>query len=158
MKPLIACLALFVSTAVGIAEPIVIVVRHAEKDTAGGADPALSAAGRARAETLARLVAQAGIARVFTSEFKRTQQTAAPVVEALHITPKVVAGKDVAALVSQLRNGQGNALVIGHSDTVPALLRALGLDQPVTIADQDYGDIFVVILEEKPQLLHLRYP
>jgi broad specificity phosphatase PhoE len=158
MKPLVACLALFVSTAVGIAEPIAIVVRHAEKDTTGGANPDLSPAGRARAEALARIVAQAGITRVFTSEIKRTQQTAAPVVEALHITPKVVPGKDVAALVSQLRSGQGNALVVGHSDTVPALLRALGLDQLVTIADQDYGDIFVVTLGEKPQLLHLRYP
>jgi broad specificity phosphatase PhoE len=146
------------SAAVAAAEPIVVIVRHAEKEAAGGADPSLSAAGRARAEALARMLASTGITRVFTSEFKRTQQTAAPLAEALHITSNVVAGKDIAALVSQLREGQGNALVVGHSDTVPALLRALGIDEPITIANDNYGDLFVVALGQKPRLVHLRYP
>ncbi|PZR78628.1 MAG: hypothetical protein DLM52_02650 [Chthoniobacterales bacterium] len=157
MKLLIAFLVLS-SAAGAVAEPMVIAVRHAEKEVENGGDPGLSAAGRARAEMLARMLKSAGITHVFTSEFRRTQETAAPVAALLGITPTVVPGKDIAALASKLREINGNALVVGHGDTVPALLRALGIEAPVTIGNNDYGNIFIVALGEKPRLLQLRYP
>jgi hypothetical protein len=52
----------------------------------------------------------------------------------------------------------GNALVVGHGDTIPDIIKALGIDPTVTIPDNDYTELFVVSLGAKPQLLRLHYP
>ena len=72
------------------AQSIVFIVRHAEKETSGGNDPELSESGRARAEVLARMLHDAGITAVYATEFKRTQQTAAPLAKTLAIKPTIV--------------------------------------------------------------------
>jgi len=49
MKALALFLLLFVSVSMAsAAQPVVVIVRHAEKATNGGTDPDLSSAGRAR--------------------------------------------------------------------------------------------------------------
>ena len=93
---------LFVSVPIVSAQPVVVIVRHAEKATNGGNDPDLSSAGQARAEALARILKDSGITAIFTSEFNRTQETAAPTATSIHVTPTVVAARDTAALVARL--------------------------------------------------------
>jgi broad specificity phosphatase PhoE len=139
------------------AEPFVVIVRHAEKADSSK-DPDLSAAGLKRADELARMLKDSGITAVFTTELKRTQETAAPLARALGIAPTIVPAGDSAALVAKLRELKGNALVVGHGDTIPDIVKALGIDTPINIPDNDYTQLFVVTLGEKPQLLHLRYP
>src|SRR5437667_9313152 len=102
MKALALFLLVFVSASIASAQPIVVIVRHAEKAANGGNDPDLSSAGQARANELARILKDSGITAIFTSEFKRTQETAAPAATATHVTPTVVAAKDTAALVARL--------------------------------------------------------
>lgn len=150
---------LFLPFAVSAA-PVVFVVRHAEKMVAndGDNDPALSAAGRQRAEALARMLKDAGVTAIFTTEFKRTQETAAPTAHSLGITATVVASKDTGALVSKLREVKGNALVVGHGNTIPGLVKALGVDRPVEIAENDYCEIFLITLADKPDFVRLHYP
>jgi broad specificity phosphatase PhoE len=114
MKALALFILLFVSVSIASAQPVVVIVRHAEKPANGGNDPDLSSAGRARAEALARILKDSGITAIFTSEFKRTQETAAPTATSSHVTPTVVAAKDTAALVAKLRQLNGNALGVGH--------------------------------------------
>src|SRR2546430_15325604 len=116
MKALALFILLFVSVPIVSAQPVVVIVRHAEKAANGGNDPDLSSAGRARAETLARILKDSGITAIFTSEFKRTQKTAAPTATSTHVTPTMVAAKDTAALVVRLHQVNGNALVVGHGD------------------------------------------
>ena len=140
------------------AESFVVIVRHAEKANDSDKDPNLSDAGRKRAEELAQMLKDAGITAIYTSEFKRTQETAAPLAQALSITPVVVPAKDVAALATKLREGKGNTLVVGHGNTIPDLVKALGIDAAINIPENDYTSFFVVTLGEKPQLLRLRYP
>jgi len=53
---------------------------------------------------------------------------------------------------------KGNALVVGHGNTIPDIVKALGVDTPVEIADDDYSEIFVVTLNGTPQLMRLHYP
>jgi broad specificity phosphatase PhoE len=110
------------------AEPplTVFLVRHAERDSAG-ADPSLTEAGRRRAEALSALLTDAGVTAIFSSEFKRTQETAAPLAKRLGISVTVVPGKDIDALLSKLRAlpPGGRALIVGHSNTVPELGRRL---------------------------------
>jgi broad specificity phosphatase PhoE len=158
MKALALVVLLFVSASIASAQPIVVIVRHAEKAINGGNDPDLSSAGRARAEALARILKDSGITAIFTSEFKRTQETAAPMATSAHVTPTVVAAKDTAALVARLHQLHGNALVVGHGDTIPNIVKALGINSPINIPDVDYSELLIVILGDKRQLFRLHYP
>ncbi|HEY4255764.1 MAG TPA: histidine phosphatase family protein [Candidatus Udaeobacter sp.] len=159
MKPLWLILSILVLMAAAAdAVPVIVVVRHAEKASAGGNDPELSVAGQKRAEALARILKVSQITSVFVTEFKRTQQTAAPTARAAHLTPTVVPAGDTPALVAKLRALNGNALVVGHGNTIPDLMKALGIATPITIPEDDYTEIFLVSLGDPPQLLRLHYP
>ena len=150
-------IAFFVATATEAA-PVIFIVRHAEKATTGGNDPDLSVAGQKRAEALARILKDSQITAVFATEFKRTQETAAPTAKAAHVNPTVVPANDVAALAAKVRALNRNALVVGHGNTIPDLMKALGITTPITIPEDDYSEIFVVSLHDPPQLLRLHYP
>jgi len=140
------------------ASPIVFLVRHAEKAASGGNDPDLSTAGQERAESLARMLKDAEITAIFTTEFKRTRETAAPTAKATKISPTVVPANDIPAMVEKLRSLKGNALVVAHGNTIPDLVKALGIEVPITIPEDDYSELFVIIIADKPQLLRLHYP
>jgi phosphohistidine phosphatase SixA len=142
--------------AIAGAEPIVVIVRHAEK-VDNSNDPDLSDPGQKRAATLARTLKDAHITAIFVTELKRTQETAAPLAKAIGITPTIVPAKDYSALVSKLRQVDGAALVVGHGNTIPDILKALGVDTPVKIQDDDYSNLFVIALQQKPRLLQLHY-
>jgi broad specificity phosphatase PhoE len=158
MKALALFLLILLSVSIAWAQPVVVIVRHAEKAANDGNDPDLSSTGRARAEALARILKDSGIMAIFTSEFKRAQETAAPAAALLHVTPTVVAAKDMAAFVGKLRQLNGNALVVGHGDTIPNIVKALGINSSVNIPDADYSELLIVILGDKPQLFRLHYP
>src|SRR5213078_478315 len=158
MKALALVVLLFVSGPIVSAQPVVVIVRHAEKASDGGNDPDLSSAGRARADALARILKNSGITAIFTSEFKRTQETAAPIATSTHLTPTVVAAKDTAGLVAKLHQLNGNALVVAHGDTIPNIIKALGINSPINIPDADYSELLIVTLGDNPQLFRLHYP
>jgi broad specificity phosphatase PhoE len=140
------------------AQSTVFFVRHAEKAQSGGKDPALSEAGVARAEILAKILKDAGITTIYTTEFQRTQQTAAPLAKALGINLTTVPASDITVLVSKLRDGKDNALVVGHGNTIPDLIKALGIATPINIGENDYDNLFIVSVGEKPHLIRLHYP
>ena len=158
MKALVLFLSIFVAVTVASAEPVVVIVRHAEKAASDGGDPDLSPAGRARAEALARILKDSGITAIFTSEFKRTQETAAPTAASTSIATTVVPAKDPAALVAKLHQLNGNALIVGHGNTIPNIIKALGINAPINIPDADYSELLIVTLGDKPQLFRLHYP
>jgi broad specificity phosphatase PhoE len=146
------------------AQQTVFLVRHAERaDTSPGvsptmaADPDLSEAGRARAESLASALKDARITAIYTTEFKRTQQTAAPLAKVLGLTVKVVTSKSAADLLKQLKAEKGNVLVVGHSNTVPDVIKALGVATPVTIGDDEFDNMFLVSTGTQPSVLRLHY-
>ena len=155
--PLILSISLLLVTAANAA-PVVFIVRHAEKTRAGGNDPDLSLGGRKRADALAHILKDSQITAVFVTEFKRTQETAAPTAKASHVTPRVVSANDIGALGEKLRASNGNALVVGHGNTIPDLLKALGIATPVSVPEDDYSEIFAVLIGNAPQLLRLHYP
>jgi 2,3-bisphosphoglycerate-dependent phosphoglycerate mutase len=139
------------------AAPIVFIVRHAEKATTGSNDPDLSVAGQKRAEALARILRDSQITAVFVTEFKRTQETAAPTAKEAQLNPIVVPANDVAGLAAKVRASNGNALVVGHGNTIPGLMKALGIATPIAITEDDYSEIFVVLVHDPPQMLRLHY-
>jgi broad specificity phosphatase PhoE len=145
---------------VAAAQEAVYVVRHAERlDTS--ADSELSAEGVKRSVTLSKLLAGAGITRIFATERKRTVQTAAPLAEALHVSTTIVEAANEASLVEKVRASRpiDRVLIVGHSNTVPSILRRLGVSESVTIADTEFDNLFIVVpkSEGAAVLVRLKY-
>jgi broad specificity phosphatase PhoE len=149
--------ALFVAPPLAHAQKLVYVVRHAERADGGAAvpaasmsaapaDPSLSAAGAARAVKLASLLGAAGITAVYATEFKRTQETARPLAAEIKVPITTVAARDTAALVAALKSthASGIVLVVAHSNTMPAIVTALG-GPSIAVGDSDYGDVYVIV-------------
>lgn len=146
----------FVSAAA--AQSTVFMVRHAEKAAGGGTDPNLSDAGRKRAQRLATVLKDAGITKIFVTQFKRTKQTAAPLATRLHLTPTSGPAENSAQLIATLRASSGNVLVVGHSNTIPAVLAGLGITTAIQIGENDYDNLFVLVRHGTPRLIRLHYP
>ena len=141
------------------AQKAILLVRHGDKMD-NSSDAELSDAGRARATHLAGLLRDSGITTIYTTDFKRTRDTAKPLAEALKISP-VIVSREPQAVVDRLRllSAGDAALVVAHSDTLPEILKRLGYPEPVSIADQEYDNLFVVVpmKEGPPAVLRLRY-
>jgi len=111
---------------------VVIVVRHAEKDTLPPDDPPLTAAGAARALALDRALAAAGVQAVITTQLRRTRETARPIAERLGLVVQTVKrdeditahARAVAAAV--LKEVGKTVLIVGHGETVGPIIAALG--------------------------------
>jgi broad specificity phosphatase PhoE len=149
-----------------MATTTVILVRHAEKQLSTIDDAPLTTEGEARAERLANMLGERSdalpITRIFTSEARRTQQTAAPLARRLGIAPTTLPAQQIDALVRALRDGPSDtvAVVVGHSDTVPAVIAGLTRNRiTVTIDDSDYSSMFVVTVSTfgPPSVVRLRY-
>ena len=124
------------------AAPVIFIVRHAEKASTGGSDPDLSPQGQKRTDALGHILKDSQITSVFVTECKRTHEAVAPTARVAHVSPTVVPANDIGALVEKFRRLNGNALVGGHGNTIPDLLKALGIATPVSIPDDDYTEVF----------------
>jgi broad specificity phosphatase PhoE len=142
----------------------IYLVRHAEKAAAPADDPALDALGQARARALAHSLENAGIDRVVVTQYRRTGLTAAPLAGAAGVTPIVVdtrmGGAAHAKVVADSARAVRGAsvLVVGHSNTIPLIVRELGgTAEPLT--DDDYDDLFVVLIPPSGPVrtVHARY-
>src|SRR5262245_19410063 len=133
-----------------------VIVRHADP-VAGGTDPGLSPAGQRRAATLAKMLKDAGIEAIFTSELRRTKETAASLASLLSITPTVIAD-DPAVAANQIRAAK-RVLVIGHTNTVPPIIKALGGPANVVIGATEFDRLLVLRVPANgaESLLVLRY-
>ena len=104
------------------------------------------------------MLRSADVEHVFASQFKRTQKTAQPLAAAEHLETTVVTAKDIDALTKQLSATKGASLVVGHSDTVGDIIKALGVKEEVTISDDEYDNLFVVVkIQGEARLVRLRF-
>jgi phosphohistidine phosphatase SixA len=152
----LCCFLVGLALSSSFSQSTVFIVRHAEKAD-DSKDAELSEAGRARAEALANMLRDSKISVIYTTEFKRTQQTAAPLAKALDLTVTTLPAENKTALVAKLRTSTANSLVVGHGNTIPEVIKALGISEPVNIPDSDYDNLFMVLLGEKPHLIRLHY-
>jgi len=130
-------------------QPVTIfLVRHAEKDLEITEDPPLTPAGEERSELLGRLLADAGIATIFSSDTRRTLSTAAPLANQLGLEPIIYNPKqDPSDLLPIFLNARerGNILIVGHSNTIPATVNALlGEERYSNLDESTYDKVFVV--------------
>jgi broad specificity phosphatase PhoE len=145
---------------VSFAQRMVILTRHAERAdgaaTMGSSDPKLSAAGTARAQKILAMLADANIAAIFTTEYARTKDTAAPLAAKINVAPEVVAAAQLNALVEKIKSHPDDTVfIVGHSNTVPMIIKALG-GPDVSIGDNEYDNLFFYVPATKT-LTRVRY-
>jgi len=132
----------------------VILIRHAEKATPAEENPPLSPAGRARAQALAATLEDSGVTAIVISNLRRTRDTAEPLATARKIVPEIVpvglglTSAHVAAVVAAVRRHPGEVvLVVGHSNTIPAIIAALGGPHLAELCETQYDRLFVLAPE-----------
>ena len=121
----------------------IYLVRHAEKQA--GDDPSLTVVGQARAEILAQELAGAGLTAIWSTDTKRTRETARPTARTTGLPVQIYDPSRPEAFAAQLKAAPGTVLVVGHSNTTPQLVEALGGD-PGTPIDEatEYDRLYVV--------------
>jgi phosphohistidine phosphatase SixA len=135
---------------------VIYLVRHAEKES--GNDPVLTTAGKQRAGDLLKVLKNKKLQRIYVTQFRRTQMTADSLRILLNIdTVQYVADTTGVSLIEKItaHNDFGKAiLIIGHSNTVPILIKKLGVTQPVKpIADNEFDNLFVIKYRKGKALL-----
>lgn len=164
---------IYVAIAIGLAlffesqaTTTMIFVRHAEKASQPADDPGLSEAGHRRVAELTRQLVDAdvvaGVDAIYSTPFKRNQETAQGVADALDLPVHIYSPDDnEAVLATILKNHKGKIiLVVGHSNTVPTLMADLGASKKVPpIHDDEYDNIYVVAIPwfGKTKTIRLRY-
>jgi broad specificity phosphatase PhoE len=119
------------------------IMRHLEK--AEGNDPGLTPAGRANAEALHAFLQPRQPGAIYVSRFRRSQETAAPLAARLGLTPKIYDPADTAALVARVRaEPNGPVLIVGHSNTVPDIVRQLGGVELRPMREDEFGQVWLV--------------
>lgn len=150
----------------------VFLIRHAERAEEPRQDPPLTEKGVARSEALARLLSTAGVKAIYTSQFARTKLTAEPLAKQLGITatplslkispsnPRAIAEESTKETVDKiLSHAGGSVLVVGHSNSIPDVIKMLGGDVVPTIDEKKFDDLFVVTVyaNGKAKVTHLKY-
>lgn len=120
------------------------VVRHADRLNNSANSP-LSTDGFTRANVLRDSLSGKGIDSIFASTFLRTQQTAAPLATALHLTVKIYNPDTTAGLITRLKRIRGkDVLVVGHSDNVPQIVEGLSGQTIAPIGALDFDNLYVI--------------
>jgi broad specificity phosphatase PhoE len=133
---------------------VVVLVRHAEKAVVPpeNNDPPLSEAGTARAHALHHALHGMRFDAVIATERQRTQATARPLAEENGLTPEIVSLRygpaHVDSVAAAVRRHEGHTvLVVGHSNTVPAIVHALGGPQLPDLCEAQFSNLFVLVLK-----------
>jgi broad specificity phosphatase PhoE len=143
----------------------VILVRHAEKAAAPAADPMLTEAGLVRAAALRDALADAGVGAIISTPTARTRVTAFPLATALGIPvdttalPRNIAAHAAEVAAAVRARTEQTVLVVGHSNTIPAILAALGGPRLPDLCDGEYDQLFIVRLRDgaAPNVIRARY-
>lgn len=143
---LVLCLWLGADAIRGDGGCVIYLVRHAEK-ASGDHDPALSETGQKRALDLATLLHDAGIETIYSTDFARTLQTAAPLAEQLGLAVRIYDWAQMGKLAAHMLRNGGRYLVVGHSDTTPELVGVLGGDPGLPIDEAtEYDRLYILTI------------
>lgn len=140
----------------------IYVVRHAEKDT--GNNPQLTAAGRKRAGDLLQILQQKNIQRIYSTPYRRTIQTGDSLRIQQHIDTLIykadTTGQGIYDKIVAAGDGGKTILIIGHSNTVPRIIRKLGAkDFPSTdIPDMEFDNLYLITCKKgKVKVKKMKY-
>lgn len=133
---------------IALAAPNVIyITRHGEK-LAVDKDPDLAVKGVARARMVAHLLQKTGIRHVFSTDTRRTRQTAQPLAERLGLQVELYDGAKPAPAIEKIKSLGGPTLLVGHSNTVPDLVKMLGGGGVPPIGDEEYDRLYQLTIHD----------
>lgn len=141
------------------ASTIVVVVRHAEKDTIPKDDPPLTVAGVARAQALSAALKDAAVQAVITTQLIRSQQTGRPLADATGLRMITVPrGDDIdrhaAEVAAEVRRHRGKTvLVVGHGETVGPIIVALGGPRIAEVCANEYANLYTLVLDDTDRVV-----
>ena len=138
---------------------IVFVLRHADRQSDQVDD--LNAAGRERAQVLARALSDSGVSKAYYSGAVRARRTLDPLVRALGNSLEIVRIEDPSATVDAVKAlpQETVAAVIGHSNTVGPIIKGLSGVHVEELAGHEFDKLFVVFTDPVSEsvLLRMRY-
>jgi phosphohistidine phosphatase SixA len=126
----------------------IYLVRHFEKQVSTkltGSDVSLTETGHLKAQALAKLLLDRNISKIYSTDYKRTKESASPIATALDMSIEIYNPNELTAFAEHLTGLASNVLVLGHSNTTPELFALLKC-YSVILNDGDYGDVFKVTL------------
>ena len=140
----------------------IYLVRHAEKDT--GNNPQLTAAGRSRAGDLLHTLQNKNIQRIYATQYRRTQQTGDSLRIQLHTDTLLykadTSGQSIYEKIIAAGDAGKTILIIGHSNTVPKIIRKLGaVNFPsADIPDTEFDNLYLITYKKgKVKVKQLKY-
>lgn len=135
-----------------------ILIRHGERDETVP-DPHLNAAGKARAQTLIHVVGKSGIKAIYTSQAIRTKETAQPLALQLGLSPMQI--EEAAKIKNDIlsKHAGQTVLVVGHTDTIPELIKQFAAGSNFNIAAQEFDKLFIVTVfdSSRAQVTELKF-
>lgn len=155
----------FMVSPIMAADTVIIVVRHAEKSTDDPKDPNLSEQGNARANKLAIVLKDASLKAVYTTQYKRTQQTAlaAATQNGLSVQVRAATKENAKTYVADLlkeiqkKHRGETVLIVGHSNTVPEIIKHMTGQDIAAIGENEFDRLYVITLGKKPRMLSVSY-
>jgi len=130
-----------------------IFVRHAEKKT--GDNPSLTTEGALRAERLAQMLTLINIDYVYSTDYKRTIETAAPTSAAKNLETKFYNPRNLDDFANKLLTKHSNStvLIVGHSNSTPYLVnKVLKKDRLKAFDESDYDNLMIIKKSKKGAL------
>ncbi|MFK8013126.1 MAG: histidine phosphatase family protein [Marinicellaceae bacterium] len=153
MKKILLILVLF--SGIVSADTTIYLVRHAEKIIEEGIkDPDLTAIGLFRAQNIAKQLSSVGVTKIFSTATKRTMQTAQPLADYQGIKISQYDAKDLEKFAQELKQFEGVALVVGHSNTTPQLTQLLSNKEINAIEEDEYDNLYQVIITEHKTIVN----
>lgn len=139
-----------------------ILVRHSEKADDGTRNPPLNEDGKTRSANLAEMLTNQEVAALYSTPFKRTQETLQPIAEMKSLEVQTydpyAKGEWLATLAE--KHPGGTVVISGHSNTIPSLANALlGNETFIQFDESDYSNLIIVVATEvgKGKLIRLKF-
>jgi 2,3-bisphosphoglycerate-dependent phosphoglycerate mutase len=130
---------------------VFFIIRHSEKDTAGGTNADLNAIGRGRAVTFPKIFRKIHLAKIYSTDKPRTKNTARPIANAKKRPVDIYDAKQQKELLEKLvKDHKGDKiLLVGHSNTVPQLVNILrGNEDEKEFSESDYSRLYIVTVKK----------
>jgi broad specificity phosphatase PhoE len=143
------------------ADTTIFLVRHAERTDGGEKDPGLTSDGAERARLLRDMLRSVELGAVYSTDTRRTRDTAQPTAESHKLEVSLYDHKDLPGFAARLMKEHRNetVLITGHTNTLPPLIRELGVKKEIDVTDAEYDNLFMIMIPEsgEPRFLHLHY-
>lgn len=127
----------------------IFLTRHMEKIKSDSKNPSLSPKGQEKAQRLVSLLKDKNITAIYSTDYARTRETATPLAESLGIPVQIYNPRDLVNFATEVKNKKQNALIVGHSNTTPALTYLISGKPQSDIDESDYNHLFEVILDQE---------